>query len=270
MFKLLVAGGPSLHGTIAARGPHDVAVTASGIGLLACCPELRRATAQDADGNVRLPYQLVLRMCLRLAGPKLKADKPDEWKAKAWRYLFDPAALGRVLAAVYASPHFDSTRVYKTLPSLANALRAARDRMFLLGDNLDALLVRVDPSERGVLAAALLASSQEDHECKAFLRAAIFAIVGSAAALPLLAETVAEFCLDDEVSMLDATSEDLQQLLAMALGEILGELDSDADVLLVREGAPTTARGASRSTTRPSQPRPAWARKGMRSSCASS
>ena len=145
-----------MHATIAARGPHDVAVTASGIGLLACCPELRRAAAEDADGNVRLPYQLVLRMCLRLAGPKFKADKPDEWKAKAWRYLFDPAALGRVLAAVYASPHFDSTRVYKTLPSLANALRAARDRMFMLGENLDSLLVDFD--------SMLLAGMQQAEE----------------------------------------------------------------------------------------------------------
>jgi hypothetical protein len=186
MFKLLVAGTPSLHGTIAARGPHDVAVTASGIGLLACCPDLRRATAEDENGDVRLPYHLVLRLCLRLAGPKLKADKPDEWKAKAWRYLFDPAALGRVLASVYASPHFDSTRVYKTLNSLANALREARDRMFMLGENLDSLLVDFD----SMLVAGMQQADESAEDADARVAADIDSVDPAGQAKPELALSI--------------------------------------------------------------------------------
>ena len=140
-FRFHLAGTASLHGSLAARGSHDVSITATGAVLLDRCPELRRASNETADGAVCLPYGLVLRLALPLVGPKRRADRPHEWRAKIWRFTFSPSALGSAVAAVVASAHFDGTRTYTTVASLAAALRIARDKMVVGGEDVGSLLI---------------------------------------------------------------------------------------------------------------------------------
>ena len=123
VFKLVPSMSSSTHETLAARGFHEVICSSDAFGtVLDACEHLRNHASTAADGTLSLPFWLVMQLFIPLVEP----DDRTKWRIALWSRFIDASCLSPAAAAVLTSEHFDDTRKYSSLASLAAALRLAR------------------------------------------------------------------------------------------------------------------------------------------------